>query len=335
MNSQNSIRRNADAKRRTLSVVELGQWRADAATAGQEVAVVAGTFDMLQPGNVNAVRQAMQQTGRVCVVLEPDSTAADRPRHSLADRAEFVSYLRDVAVTVSFSPATAQEFLEQIRPFTFFSCPACPEHRRGEHAADRLTNAIEKTADSRQELPFLPGCSSNDVIEAIREGRTPIKLRGSRVEGREKTGKKDRKVVTVNGCFDVLHLGHLRFLAQARAMGDELIVLLNDDDSVRNYKGPDRPVFPVQFRTQALLALNPVSRVRPFNEDDPLKVLAELRPDIHVKGGSYDKERAQKERKLVESWGGRLEFCPMTEGYSTSEMIGRMIRGGRPTAEAE
>ncbi|MCG2659839.1 MAG: adenylyltransferase/cytidyltransferase family protein, partial [Kiritimatiellae bacterium] len=127
-----------------------------------------------------------------------------------------------------------------------------------------------------------------------------------------------RPLVTVNGCFDMLHLGHVCLLAQARNLGARLLVLVNDDDSVRTYKGAGRPVFPIRFRLHALNALDAVAKAYPFAGDNPLPLLATIRPDIHVKGGSFEETRVREERRLVESWGGRLEIIPLVEGFSTS-----------------
>jgi D-beta-D-heptose 7-phosphate kinase/D-beta-D-heptose 1-phosphate adenosyltransferase len=133
----------------------------------------------------------------------------------------------------------------------------------------------------------------------------------------------DRPLVTANGCFDVLHIGHVRFLNGARQLGHRLVVLTNDDRSVTRYKGPTRPVFPVGFRIAALEALRCVDQAVPFSDDNPLELIRRLQPDIHVKGGSFEPERVRAERELVEGWGGRLVCLDMVAGYSTS----RYIRG--------
>jgi D-beta-D-heptose 7-phosphate kinase/D-beta-D-heptose 1-phosphate adenosyltransferase len=134
--------------------------------------------------------------------------------------------------------------------------------------------------------------------------------------------------VTVNGCFDILHIGHLRFLAAARAMGGALTVLINDDASVARYKGPTRPVFPEGFRSAALKALVSVDDVVMFAEDEPLAAIAAVKPDIHVKGGSFEPERVRHERELVARWGGRLVGTPLEEGFSTSSYIQKVLKSG-------
>ena len=99
--------------------------------------------------------------------------------------------------------------------------------------------------------------------------------------------------------------------------------MVNDDESVRTYKGQSRPIFPLAFRLRALRALSAVSAVHAFDQDTPLELLSQLRPEIHVKGGSYEEERVRSEKELLQSWGGRLEFCPLVGKYSTSELIRR------------
>jgi len=103
-------------------------------------------------------------------------------------------------------------------------------------------------------------------------------------------------VVTVNGCFDVLHVGHIKLLKRAKSFGDYLIVLINSDASVKRLKGADRPINTAQDRAEILRALACVNEVVIFNEDTPLNALNAIQPDIHVKGGSYIKRKWKKKR---------------------------------------
>lgn len=132
--------------------------------------------------------------------------------------------------------------------------------------------------------------------------------------------------MTINGCFDVVHCGHLEFLARAAQLGDHLVVLINDDESVRRYKGETRPVFTVAFRHRLLRSLKTVAAVGAYSEDEPLEALKRLEPDVHVKGGTFEEERVAHERDLVEAWGGRLEFVSMIGDYSSTEAIRRETR---------
>lgn len=135
-----------------------------------------------------------------------------------------------------------------------------------------------------------------------------------------------RPLVFTNGVFDVMHRGHAIYLAQARALGASLLVALNTDASARRLgKGPDRPLNNEQDRAILMAALGSVDLVTWFDEDTPQALIAEVRPDILVKGGDYDMQQLP-ETALVESWGGRAQALPFVEGYSTTALV-RKIRG--------
>lgn len=127
-------------------------------------------------------------------------------------------------------------------------------------------------------------------------------------------------VVATGGCFDLVHAGHIETLRAARALGDCLIVLMNDDDSVRRLKGPDRPVTGAGDRAAVIGALECVDAVVVFSEDTPEQALDDLRPDCWVKGGDYRAENLP-EAPLIESWGGETVIVPLLDGRSTTRMI--------------
>ena len=130
-----------------------------------------------------------------------------------------------------------------------------------------------------------------------------------------------RSVVSTNGVFDLLHAGHVGYLAWARGQGDALIVLLNDDDSVRLLgKGPDRPLVPFAERARVLSALRSVDAVVGFRQRSPETLLERLRPDVHVKGAQYRLEDLP-ERYVVEAHGGRFALAPHQPGHSTTDLI--------------
>lgn len=134
--------------------------------------------------------------------------------------------------------------------------------------------------------------------------------------------------VFTNGVFDVLHRGHVAYLAAARALGDRLIVAVNSDVSARRLgKGPDRPLNAEADRAYLLAGLECVDMVVLFDEDTPLAVLARLRPALYVKGGDYDMAQLA-ETPLVQSWGGRSLALPFVSGYSTTELVQRIRRQG-------
>lgn len=132
-------------------------------------------------------------------------------------------------------------------------------------------------------------------------------------------------VVFTNGCFDILHRGHVSYLTQARALGDRLVVGLNDDASVRRLKGAGRPVVSQDDRAYVLAALACVDAVTLFDEDTPAELIAALLPDVLVKGGDYSPEQVVG-RDIVESHGGRLVLIPFVAGRSTTDILQRIQR---------
>jgi D-beta-D-heptose 7-phosphate kinase/D-beta-D-heptose 1-phosphate adenosyltransferase len=135
--------------------------------------------------------------------------------------------------------------------------------------------------------------------------------------------REGKKIVFTNGCFDVLHSGHVSLLEQAAAFGDFLVVGLNEDASVSSLKGPNRPVNKQEDRARVLGALASVGAVVLFSEDTPVEVIKALKPDVHVKGGDYKKEQ-MPETAVVEGYGGRVELVKLVEGKSTTGTIAKM-----------
>jgi rfaE bifunctional protein nucleotidyltransferase chain/domain len=131
------------------------------------------------------------------------------------------------------------------------------------------------------------------------------------------------RVVLTNGCFDVLHRGHVHLLESARAEGDRLVVALNSDDSVRGLKGPGRPVLPATERAETLAALEAVDAVVVYDEPTPLEVIRLLRPDVLVKGADWAHD-AIVGREIVEQDGGRVVRIPMVSGRSSSAVLERI-----------
>jgi rfaE bifunctional protein nucleotidyltransferase chain/domain len=148
----------------------------------------------------------------------------------------------------------------------------------------------------------------------------------ARHELRDRLVALPRPLVFTNGVFDILHRGHVIYLAQARALGASLVIGLNSDASARGLgKGPDRPLNGEADRACVLAALESVSLVTLFDEPTPLALLELVRPELYVKGGDYDIE-SLAETRLVRSWGGDARAIAFVEGYSTSALV-RRIRG--------
>ena len=134
-----------------------------------------------------------------------------------------------------------------------------------------------------------------------------------------------KRLVFTNGVFDLLHVGHVRYLAQARALGDALLVAINSDQTVRELKGPDRPVFNHLERAEILAALRFVDYVTIFDDISPRSLITQLLPDVLVKGGDYQLDQIHG-REEVEAAGGKVISLPFVEGASTTDIISKMSR---------
>ncbi|HET7841793.1 MAG TPA: D-glycero-beta-D-manno-heptose 1-phosphate adenylyltransferase [Terriglobia bacterium] len=132
--------------------------------------------------------------------------------------------------------------------------------------------------------------------------------------------RRGKTVVFTNGCFDVLHPGHTRYLAEARRLGDALLVAVNSDRSVRELKGPGRPIFPQNERAEILAALSGVDFVTIFDDATPQKLISRLLPQVLVKGGNWAPDQIVG-RTEVEAAGGRVVLIPVVQGFSTSSLV--------------
>ena len=143
-----------------------------------------------------------------------------------------------------------------------------------------------------------------------------------------------QRVVFTNGCFDILHIGHIRLLEKARRKGDRLIVGLNSDDSVRRLKGPLRPIVGESERAQVLAALSAVDAVVVFHEDNPLRLIEAIRPDVLVKGGDYTEDSIVGASE-VRAWGGRVELIPLAGGISTTRLIAKSVASAQSNLKSK
>ena len=149
---------------------------------------------------------------------------------------------------------------------------------------------------------------------------------------RKNLQKLEKTVVFTNGCFDLLHGGHIHIFREAKKLGDILVVAVNDDDSVKKIKGPSRPIFPLKERLEILESLEEIDHLLSFSEETPQKVIASLLPDVLVKGGDWRLEEVVG-RKEVEETGGRVVVIPYLKGYSSSEIIDRINRSAKQRAK--
>lgn len=136
--------------------------------------------------------------------------------------------------------------------------------------------------------------------------------------------KEGKKIVFTNGCFDILHVGHTRYLTEAKKQGNILVLGLNSDESVRSLKGKERPLIPENERADVIAALESVDYVTIFHELTPLELIEYLKPDILVKGGDW-KEKDVVGRELIEKWGGRVIIIPEVKGSSTTNIIEKIM----------
>ena len=162
-------------------------------------------------------------------------------------------------------------------------------------------------------LEIGPHFSGEELISSLSE----VKKRSSML-------KQDRKrVVFTNGCFDILHAGHVHYLEEAKKLGDELVVGLNSDSSVKSLKGKGRPVNNLEQRAKVLSSLQCVDKVVSFSDETPLKLIKAIKPDFLVKGGDY-KVKDVVGHKEIKSWGGVVKIIPLVPGLSTTKIIKKL-----------
>ena len=136
--------------------------------------------------------------------------------------------------------------------------------------------------------------------------------------------RQNKKIVFTNGCFDIIHAGHVRYLTTAKNFGDVLIVGLNTDESVKRLKGANRPINNQDDRAEVLLGLKAVDHVIFFGEQTAENLIAEVKPDVYVKGGDYTL-KTLPEAKIIQSYGGRVELVNLVAGRSTTNIIGKIL----------
>ncbi len=166
-------------------------------------------------------------------------------------------------------------------------------------------------------------CTAQELREYVASEGKYIADVGRLAARRESYRRQGKRVVFTNGCFDILHRGHITYLNRAKALGDVLIIGVNADDSIRRLKGPTRPINTLEDRVQVLAALSCVDHITAFAEDTPCNLVRALRPDVFVKGGDYTRERLP-EAPLVEELGGVVHILPYLQDRSTTGIIERI-----------
>jgi D-beta-D-heptose 7-phosphate kinase/D-beta-D-heptose 1-phosphate adenosyltransferase len=156
--------------------------------------------------------------------------------------------------------------------------------------------------------------------------RSKIKREEELIELIDGLKAKGKSIVFTNGCFDLLHVGHVRYLEEAKSLGGVLVVAINSDRSTTHLKGPSRPINSQQERAEVVAALACVDYVTIFDEPDPHRIISVLKPNVLVKGGDWTKETTVG-RRIVESGGGRVVVIPYVEGVSTTGLVDRILKG--------
>lgn len=137
--------------------------------------------------------------------------------------------------------------------------------------------------------------------------------------------RSSKRIVFTNGCFDIVHAGHVDCLERAKSLGDILVVGMNSDESVRKIKGPKRPIIPQDMRAKVLASLKPVDYVVIFDEETPIKVIEALKPHVLVKGGDWDPEKIVG-KDFVESYGGNVVTVPIRFDISTTKIVEKILK---------
>jgi D-beta-D-heptose 7-phosphate kinase/D-beta-D-heptose 1-phosphate adenosyltransferase len=239
---------------------------------------------------------------------------------------------------VTLDSEGALMFEEGTLPYRTYAQPTPDSHAAG--AGDTfvaaMTLALAAGADTQTVAEIASGaanivvrrdgttvCSMHELSEYFSVGAKfvadPARLAARLEEERQGC----RRVVFTNGCFDILHRGHIAYLNRAKALGDVLVVGVNTDEGVRRLKGPTRPINSLEDRVQVLSALSSVDYLIAFNEDTPVELIRALRPDVFVKGGDYTRETLP-EAAVVEAQGGVVQILPYIEDHSTTSMIERI-----------
>ena len=187
-----------------------------------------------------------------------------------------------------------------------------------------VPSAMRQAPSAKRPVPRAANRKFGDRQAAPARAASKVKSLAAVVRAVRRAQAAGGRVVFTNGCFDLLHRGHTRYLERARSLGDALVVAINSDRSVRALKGPGRPVVPAEQRAEVMAALAVVDYVVVFDELDPARVIRAVRPDVLVKGGDWPISRIVG-ADYVQSRGGRVLSLPYVEGASTSALIGRAL----------
>ncbi|MBF0288464.1 MAG: adenylyltransferase/cytidyltransferase family protein [SAR324 cluster bacterium] len=306
-----------------------------------------GGFEILDAAHAIILQTAKHHCDLLIVALLPDQYFQAKYGHShpfcsLAERTEMLLSTKYVDYVVEFSP----DLIEQVQTTQAFkiisynqsselasffqnidSSLLCPpevsydEPMATQYAISKIleTSGLKASSASTVDVyaGYSPYLTENKLLSIIPEQQLPSFIEPWRAQ--------QKFLITTNGSFDLLHLGHIRYLTQAKKIGGTFLVLVNDDPSIQNSKGPLRPIFNQQERMQTLASLSCIDHVIPFSGDNPLYLLEQIKPNIHVKGGSFEESRIAQEKQLVESHGGTFQFFELTEGLSSTNLLEKIV----------
>ncbi|MCC6492070.1 MAG: D-glycero-beta-D-manno-heptose 1-phosphate adenylyltransferase [Pirellulales bacterium] len=176
-------------------------------------------------------------------------------------------------------------------------------------------------------------CTAAELLHAVQGEHDPGDLAGLAVR-MDRYRQAGRRIVFTNGCFDILHHGHVTYLQRAKALGDVLVVGVNSDESIRRLKGPDRPINCLEDRLGVLAGLGCIDHVASFDESTPDRLIKAVRPDVFVKGGDYTRD-SLPEAPLVEELGGRVVILPLLQNRSTTNIVARIRQSHRAARRAD
>jgi D-beta-D-heptose 7-phosphate kinase/D-beta-D-heptose 1-phosphate adenosyltransferase len=286
---------------------------------------------------VTAVKPNYNEAVRLLGEVERRGTAA-RAAHMLGARDRLLELTGASIVTVTMDRDGVLVFQAGAEPYRTLARPRSDGAAAGAGdtfvAALTLALAARASAIEAAELASLAagvvlgksGTAACSLAELIGSLEVP----GKRVTGRAALAERiaahraqGRRIVFTNGCFDILHRGHVAYLNRAKALGDVLVVAVNGDESVRRLKGPERPLNPLEDRLQVIEALACVDHVVAFDEDSPHSLIRTVRPDVFAKGGDYARDRLP-EAALVEALGGSVQILPLVDDRSTTGLIARV-----------
>ena len=301
------------------------------------VVVDAKEYKKYQALNVTAVKPNYAEAVKI-LNLDPEEGSEARVRQIEQHGPEMLEIANAQIAAITLDSDGALIFEGHERPYRVYARPA--EHNRVAGAGDtfisamalalaagaQTTTAAEIASAAAEIVVDKPGTSLCYIeeLKACFSGddkylADPLQLE-ARIAAYRRQGKR---IVFTNGCFDILHSGHIQYLNQAKMQGDVLVVGINTDACVKRLKGPDRPINPLDDRVQVLTALSCVDHIVPFEEDVPYKLVQAIRPDVFVKGGDYTREMLP-EAALVEELGGQVKILPYIENHSTTGIIERI-----------